>query len=89
MSTGALFYDEMSKTTGVGVSDWVILERMLAQWWHLVAFMKAMNLLHQVMHAVYYHRIAMAIKLPRKVGTFCIIVVLIVALAAAGTIRSE
>jgi hypothetical protein len=51
--------------------------------------MKAMNLLHQVMHAVYYHRIAMAIKLPRKVGTFCIIVVLIVALAAAGTIRSE
>ena len=33
--------------------------------------------------------IAMAIKLPRKVGTFCIIVVLIVALAAAGTIRSE
>jgi len=39
MSTGALFHDEMSETTGVGVSDWVILERVLARWWRLVAFM--------------------------------------------------
>jgi hypothetical protein len=31
----------------------------------------------------------MAIKMVSKVGTFCIIVVLIVPLAAAGAIRSE
>jgi hypothetical protein len=30
MSKGALFHDEMSKTTGVGVSNWVILEEVLA-----------------------------------------------------------
>jgi hypothetical protein len=28
MSTGALFHDEMSETTGGGVSDWVISERV-------------------------------------------------------------
>jgi hypothetical protein len=33
MSTGAFFQDEMSKTTGVGVSDWVLSEQVvLAQW---------------------------------------------------------
>ncbi len=37
MSTGALFRDDMSETTGVGVSDWVILERVLTWWWRLVA----------------------------------------------------
>jgi hypothetical protein len=52
MSTRALFYDEMSETTSIGVSGWVILERVLAQWWRLVAFMKATNLLHQAMRAV-------------------------------------
>ena len=83
------FHDEMSETTGVGVSDWVILERVLNQWWHLVAFMKAMNLLHQAMDAVSYRRIAMTIKTTSKVGTFCIVVLLIVALAAAGATRSK
>ena len=48
-----------------------------------------MNLLHQAMQAVSYHRIAMAIKTARKVGTFCIVIVLIVALTAAGVIRSK
>jgi len=52
MSTGALFPDEMSKTTGVGVSDLAISERVLARWRRLVAFMKAMNLLHWVMHGI-------------------------------------
>jgi len=89
MSTGALFHDEMSKTTSFGVSDWVISERVLTRWWHLVVFMKATNLLHRAMCVEYYRRIAMAIKTASKVGTFCIIVVLIVALAAAGAIRSE
>ncbi len=34
----------------------------LAQWWHLVASNKALNLLHQAMCAVTHRRIAMAIK---------------------------
>ena len=46
MSTGALFHDEISETTIVGVSGWVLSERVLARWWRLVAFMKATNLLH-------------------------------------------
>jgi hypothetical protein len=51
--------------------------------------MKATNLLHRAMRAVYYRRIAITIEMAIKVGIFCIIAVLIVALAAAGTIRSE
>ena len=62
---------------------------MLTQWWHLVAFMKAAQLLHRAMRTVKYRRIAMAIKMASKVGTCCIIVVLIIALVAARVIRSE
>jgi hypothetical protein len=51
--------------------------------------MKATNLLHRAMRAVKYRRIVMAIEMASKVGTYCMIVVLIVALAAAGAIRSE
>ena len=89
MSTGALFHDEMSETTGVVVSDWVISERVLVRWWRLVAFMKATNLLHRAMRVVYYRRITITIEMAIKVGIFCIIAVLIVALAAAGAIRSK
>ena len=71
------------------MSDWVISERVLARWWRLVAFMNATNLLHWAMHAVLYRRIAMAIKMASKVGTCCIIVVLIIAMAASGAIRSK
>jgi hypothetical protein len=52
MSTGALFHDVMSKTTGVGMSDLVISEQNLARWQRLVAFMKAMNLFYWVKRAV-------------------------------------
>ena len=48
-----------------------------------------MNLNHQAMCAMYYRHITMDIKTTSKVGTCCIIVVLIVALAAVGAIRSE
>ena len=56
-----------------------------------MASMKAMNLLHRAMLTVSYRRIAMANKMASKVGVFFIIVLLIVtlALAAAGAIRSE
>ena len=62
---------------------------MLAQWRCLLAFMKALDLLHWAMRSVLYHRIAVAIETASKVGTFCIVVLLIVALVAAGAIRSE
>ena len=67
----------------------VISERVLARWRRLVAFMKATNLLHRAMRVVYYRRITITIEMAIKVGIFCIIAVLIVALAAAGAIRSE
>jgi hypothetical protein len=51
--------------------------------------MKAMNLHHSAKRAVSYHRIAMTIDIVSKVGTFCIVVLLIVALAAAGAIWSN
>ncbi len=51
--------------------------------------MKAAHLLHRAMRTVKYRHIAMAIKMASKVGTCCIIVVLIIALVAASVIRSE
>jgi hypothetical protein len=68
----------------------MLSEQVLARWRRLGAFMKAMNLLHWAMRLVlWYRRIAMAIETASKVGTFCIVVLLIVALAAAGAIRSK
>ncbi len=37
---------------GVGMSNWCLLEQVLAQWWCLVAFMKAMDLLHRAMSVI-------------------------------------
>jgi hypothetical protein len=68
MSTGALFHDEIAETTGVGVSLLMLSERVLARWWRLVALMKATNLLHRAMHAVFYCRIATAIEMASKGG---------------------
>ena len=124
MSTGALFHDEMTKTTGVGVTHCNIgvsarptvmfsafyeshqpptsgnassivpphrhgnqndqqrgghfahpcvdcrpggrrgnTERVVARWQSLVAFMKALDHLHQAMHSVSHRRTVMAIKM--------------------------
>ena len=54
-----------------------------------MAYMKALDLLHRAMRAVYYRRIAITIKIVIKVSIFCIISVLIVALPAAGAKRCE
>jgi hypothetical protein len=89
MSTGALFHDETAETTGVGLSVLMLSERVLARWWRLVAFMKATNLLLRAMRAVSYRRIATAIEMTSKRGGILLIVVLNVALAAAGAIRSK
>jgi hypothetical protein len=48
------------------------MEQVLAQWWCLVAFMKALYLLHWVMRAVLYRCIAIAIDMAIKVGTYSI-----------------
>ena len=89
MSTRALFHNEMYESTAVGVSGFVISERVLAQWWRLVAFVKATNLLHRSMCAVSYRHTATAIKIASKAGTCCIVVSFAVALAATGAIRSK
>ena len=49
---------------------------------------EALVMLHWEMRSVLYRRTAMAIKTVSKVGTCCIIIVLIIALAAAKAIRS-
>jgi len=67
----------------------MLLEQVLACWRCLVAFRKALDLLHRVMLPVSYRRIAMAIKMASKVDFYFILVLLIVALVAAGAIRSE
>jgi len=79
----------MYESTAVGVSGFVISERVLAQWWRLVAFVKATNFLHRAMRSVSYRRIATVIEMASKVGTCCIVVTFAVALAAAGAIRSD
>ena len=53
-----------------------------------MAFMKATNLHHLAMHAIVLLH-AMAIEKVSKEGTFCIIVLFIVSMSAAGAIRSE
>ena len=50
---------------------------------------EALDLLHWVMRAVMYRRIAMAIKTATFLVYLLIVVCLPVALAAAGAIRSE
>jgi hypothetical protein len=91
-ATRALFQrfdDEISLKKQHCDNRLTLSERVLVRWWRLVAFMKATNLLHRAMRAVYYRRIAITIEMAIKVGIFCIIAVLIVALAATGAIRGE
>jgi hypothetical protein len=52
------------------MSDCMLLEQVLAQWWHSVASSEALDPLHWAMRAVSYRRIAMTIKMARKVGVF-------------------
>jgi hypothetical protein len=48
----------------------MLLDIILAQWRHPVAYSEALDLLHWAMHAVTYRRITMAIKTASKVGVF-------------------
>ncbi len=67
----------------------LLLEQIPAQWRHPVASSEALDLLCRVMYTVSYCCIAVAIKVASKVGVFFIIVLLIVALEAAGAILSK
>ena len=67
----------------------MLLERVLARRRRLAAFRKALDLLYWSMGLISYRRIVFAIKMASKLGVFCIIVLLSVALAAAEAIRSE
>jgi len=46
----------------------MLSEQVLTRWWRLVAFMKAMDLLHQAMRTVLYCRIATAVEMASKGG---------------------
>jgi 1,2-phenylacetyl-CoA epoxidase PaaB subunit len=46
------------------------MEQVVARWRRLVAFMKALDLLHQVMLAVLHCRTTMAIEMARARGAF-------------------
>jgi hypothetical protein len=52
------------------LSHCLLSAAILAQWWCLVAFYKALNLLHWAMCLVPNWRIAMAIKLATFLGAF-------------------
>ena len=45
-------------------------EQVVARWQSLVAFMKALDLLHQAMRSVSHRRTAMAIEIARDGGAF-------------------
>jgi len=67
----------------------LLSEQVLTRWRCLVAFRKAMNLLHRVMCTVLYRRTATTIKTASKVCTFLIDILFAVILAAAGAIQSK
>jgi hypothetical protein len=48
----------------------MLSEQVLARWWHPVASIEALDLLHWAMHGSLYRRIAMAIKLAGFAGVF-------------------
>ena len=73
MSTGALFHDEITEPTGVGMSLLMLLERVLARRWCFLLLMKATNFLHRAMCAVSYRHIATAIEMTSKGGgAYCL-----------------
>jgi hypothetical protein len=45
-------------------------EQVVTQWWRLVAFIKALDLLHWLMCVAFHRRTAMAIKMARGGGAF-------------------
>jgi hypothetical protein len=48
----------------------MLLDIILTQWQHPVAYSEALDLLHRAMRAITYRRIAIAIKMASFVGVF-------------------
>jgi hypothetical protein len=67
----------------------LLLVTIRTPWQQPVASVEALNLLYWAMRTVLYWRIPMARETARKLGTFFIIVLFAVALAAAGGIQSK
>jgi hypothetical protein len=64
----------------------MLLDIILAQWWHPVASSEAPDLLYWEMRAVSYRRTTVAINMAIKVGACFVIVSFAVSLTAAGVI---
>jgi hypothetical protein len=64
------FDNENIKKRCLSHVQFMLLDIILAQWWHPVASSEAMDLLHWAMHAVTYWRIAMAIKTATFLAVF-------------------
>jgi hypothetical protein len=66
-----------------------LLATILAQWQWPVTSIKALDHLYWAMHAVSYRHISAAVETASDYGTFFIVVLFAVALAAAGAIQRE
>jgi hypothetical protein len=64
------FDDENIKKKRRSHVRFMLSDIILAQWWCPVASSEALDLLHWVMHAVTYQRIAIAIKTAAFLGVF-------------------
>ncbi len=64
------FDDENIKKKRCSHVRFMLLDIILGQWQCPVAFSEALDLLHWVMHAITYRRIAMAIKIAIFAGVF-------------------
>jgi hypothetical protein len=64
------FDDENIKKKRRSHVQFILLDIILAQWWHPVASSKALDLLHRAMCAVLYQRTAAAINMATFLGVF-------------------
>jgi hypothetical protein len=62
--------DEKTRKKSIFLSHCLLSATILARWWCLVAFYKAIKLLHWAMCTVPYRRIAMAINSATFLGAF-------------------
>jgi hypothetical protein len=64
------FEDEKHQKNHRSHVPFMLLDIILARWWHPIASSKALDLFHWAMRVVTYRRIAMAIKMASFVGVF-------------------
>jgi hypothetical protein len=69
VSKGSALYHRCSFDCRPG-GRWGNTKQVVTRWWRLVAFIKALDHLHQAILAVLHHCTAMAIKIASNGGTF-------------------